>query len=308
MNVIICGVVKNAAARLKRNIEIAFQLGSECSSFKIVIYENNSSDATKSILKEYTTHPLFKIISEDISDEAIKRTSDIWAYTAVTGSDHPCRIEQIANARNRLIDELNQDQHAYAPFDYVVMIDFDAQHFLIEGILHSLQLVKENRKRVIYANSPKYYDYYALRSAHSAFNLFGPELMGEQFWQTMTNHRLQLAPSDNLLPVYSAFNGIGVYDKNAFVSQRFAAVLTPIVKQVYEKLALQHSAIYEQHKPVLQSECQRFKGGEQGDLFYWKNNSGYGKPVVCEHVAFNFALLNDGYDILINPKMLYWWA
>jgi hypothetical protein len=42
-------------------------------------------------------------------------------------------------------------------------------------------------------------------------------------------------------------------------------------------------------------------------LFYWKNNSGYDKPVICEHVAFNFSLIQDGYEVSINPRMLYWW-
>ena len=38
----------------------------------------------------------------------------------------------------------------------------------------------------------------------------------------------------------------------------------------------------------------------------WKNNSGYDKPVVCEHVALNFSLIRDGYKLYINPKMIYY--
>ena len=38
---------------------------------------------------------------------------------------------------------------------------------------------------------------------------------------------------------------------------------------------------------------------------YWKNNSGYDKPVVCEHVCLHACLVNDGYKIYINPTMLY---
>jgi len=309
MNVIICGVVKNAGPQLKNNIDLAIQLGQKCDTYKIVIYENNSTDnVTKSILSTYMQYPQCKIIMEDIAHDIIKKESKIWAYTAVTGSDHPCRIEQIANARNKLIEEIKQE--AYAEFNYVVMIDFDAKFFLINGILSSLEHVKKNRKNVIYANSPEYYDYYALRSEHSAFNLFGPELVGEHFWKTMNIFRLRL-DNDCLLSVYSAFNGIGVYDKEAFIKFKFDAMLTPTVKDVYKKLALQHPVLYEQNKERIQSECSKFKGGEldtgNNDLFYWKNNSGYDKPVICEHVALNFALINDGYTLYINPKMLYWW-
>jgi hypothetical protein len=165
MNVIICGVVKNAAANLNNNIKLAMQLGSKCDKYKIVLYENNSTDSTKQILSEYKNKDNFEIIMEDFDSKTLRESSKIWAYTAVTGSHHPCRIEQISNARNKLRDELKRD--VYAEYTYVVMVDFDAKFFLNDGILNSLYLVKENRKRVIYANSFDYYDYYALRSPHS---------------------------------------------------------------------------------------------------------------------------------------------
>lgn len=307
-NVIICGVVKNAANYLKQNIERAIELGSKCDKYKIVIYENNSTDDTKSILASYAANQQhIHILSEDIDPETIKKKSKIWAYTKITGSNHPCRIEQISNARNKLIDELQKPP--YDDYNYVVMIDLDSKHFLVEGILDSLRLVGENRKRVIYANSEKYYDYYALRSAHSDYNLFGPELMGEYFWKVMASKPLQIDSTLNdLVPVYSAFNGIGVYAREVFTSHYFDALLTSAVKMVYEKIAAEHPTVYTKYKKILQGTCPKFIGGERDELFYWKNNSGYDKPVVCEHVAYNFALLNDGCEIMINPRMLYWWS
>ena len=306
MNVIICGVVKNAAANLNNNIKLAVQLGSKCDKYKIVLYENNSTDTTKQILSGYKNNLNFQIIMEDFDSTTIRRDSKIWAYTAVTGSDHPCRIEQISNARNKLIAELKRD--IYLEYTYVVMIDFDAKFFLNDGIINSLYLVKEIRQRVIYANSFDYYDYYALRSPHSEFNIFGPEVVGELFWKNMNIKRLQINPDSSVLvPVYSAFNGIGVYDKEVFIAFKFDALLNDEVKTAYKKITSIHADVYEQFKPIIQKECDKFSGGEITSDFYWKNNSGYNKPVICEHVAFNFALFNAGYDICINPRMLYWW-
>ena len=37
MNVIICGVVKNAGMQLKKNLDLAIQLGQRCDMYKIVI-------------------------------------------------------------------------------------------------------------------------------------------------------------------------------------------------------------------------------------------------------------------------------
>lgn len=307
MNVIICGTVKNAEKYLQSNLEKTIELGERCNNYKILLYENNSTDATKTILNSYANKPHFHIISEDIPVETIKKESKIWAYTKVTGSDHPCRMEQISNARNKLINELQSEM--YDDYDYVVMIDLDSKMFLVDGILDSLRLVKENRRRVIYANSEKYYDYYALRSAHSINSLFGPELMGEHFWQLMNNEPLQINPtSKTLVSVYSAFNGIGVFSKDNFTSHFYDSLPTAIVKTQYKKIAETQPFAYEKFKRILQNSCPKFPGGERDELFYWKNNSGYDKPVICEHVAFNFALINSGCEIFINPCMLYWWS
>jgi hypothetical protein len=307
LNVIICGVVKNAARYLRGNIETAIKLGERCNKYKIVIYENNSTDTTKAILTAYQANPNFHFRSEDIDAETIKRNSKIWAYTKITGSDHPCRIEQISNARNKLLDELHKEK--YEDYTYVVMIDFDGEKFNIDGILDSLRLVKENRRRVIYANSEKYYDYYALRSAHAETNLFGPELMGEDFWKTINAQPLQINPKQSaLVSVYSAFNGIGVYAKEILLAQLYEPLPTTAVKLMYAKIAEAHPEAYAKYKKILQYECQKFPGGERDELFFWKNNSGYNKPVICEHVAFNFALINEGCEIYINPRMLYWWS
>ena len=271
LNVIICGVVKNAQSQLCKNIETAIQLGKKCNQYKIVIYENNSTDSTKNILEIFRDNEHFNIIMEDIDDETIKRESKIWAYTKVTGSDHPCRIEQISNARNKLVSEFEKD--IYNDYDYVVMVDFDSKLFMIDGILNSLELVRENRKRIIYANSPNYYDYYALRSKHSEFNLFGPELTGEFFWQKMKVKPLDLNPqSNNLFSVYSAFNGIGVYDKNVFKNSRYNALVSSNVKNMYKKIADENSGIYNNLKNLIGNDCPTFINGERDETtgFVWK--------------------------------------
>lgn len=307
MNVIICGVVKNASAYLNNNLKLSVELGKLCNTYKIVIYENNSTDSTKDILKSYMNNSNFMIIMEDIDEKVIKYNSKIWAYTAVTGSDHSCRIEQISNARNKLIDEIKNDR--YMDFNYVVMIDLDAKNFQINGIINSLNIIKENPNYILYGNSLEYYDYYALRSPHSEHHLFGPEVMGEVFWQNIKNKKLKIDNrSSKLVEVYSAFNGIGVYSKDAFIKFTYSAIVTSDVKILYDQMAQTHPYIYEKYKTILQSNCPRFNGGgEITDKFCFKSNSGYNKPVICEHVSFNFSLLNAGYKIFINPCMLYWW-
>ena len=309
LNVIICGVIKNSGNFLKNSIHLCEKLGKECNKYKIVIYENNSTDSTKDILRTYENNEHFTIIMEDIDNTIIKENSKIWAYTEITGSDHPCRIEQISNARNKLIDEINKD--IYDDYNLVVMIDLDTNLFDNKGILHSLNIVKESPKKVLYGNSFNYYDYYALRSSHSIFSLLGPEINGEFFWKNQINNNMFLSldyKSDNLFSVYSAFNGIGVFHKNIFKNRIYDCLVNDSIKKTYNKIFIDHPNLYDTFKNIIENDCPKYINGHKDNIsnIYWKNNSGYNKPVICEHVSFNFSLINDGYEIYINPKMLYW--
>jgi glycosyltransferase involved in cell wall biosynthesis len=109
-NILICGVVKNASKYLEKSIKLCIKTGELFKNCKIIIYENNSTDNTKNILQEHIDNPNFKIIMEDIPNEDIKKHSKVWAYTQITGSDHPCRMEQIANARNKVVSECKKTE------------------------------------------------------------------------------------------------------------------------------------------------------------------------------------------------------
>jgi hypothetical protein len=54
----------------------------------------------------------------------------------------------------------------------------------------------ENEWDVIFANSPVYYDYYALRTD---FFPFGPEITGEYFWN-LPNYKF----TNHLIPVFDS--------------------------------------------------------------------------------------------------------
>lgn len=301
-NILVCGIIKNGEKTIETNINLSKELGKQFQNYKIVIYENNSSDKTKSILNKYLNDEKCKIIMETIDEETIKKNSKIWAYTKITGSSHPCRIEQIANARNKLIDEINKDE--YNDYQIVIMIDMDARSWSIEGVIDSISKMK-NDKMIFYANSSPYYDYYALRSKHSKYNLLGPEIIGELFWQSYLREPLNLYKNNDLFPVYSAFNGIGVFPKDIFKHYRYDAIITPAFCQQYEHIIEDNLSLVKDLQSHIRNECVKFPGGEKYNNIYFKNNSGYDKPVVCEHVIFNFNLINNGYSIYINSNMSY---
>jgi hypothetical protein len=293
--VIICGVVKNVESCIDKNIKYALETGNRFKKFKLVIYENNSTDNTKERLHSYCNNNNIKIICKNFENLDKKENNKIWAYTELTGSDHPCRIEHICNARNNLIDEINKPE--YDEYTHVIIIDLDSDGWDIQGILNSFKF--ENEWDAIFANSPVYYDYYALRT--DAFP-FGPEIIGEHFWN-LPNYKF----TDHLIPVYSAFNGIGIYKKDIFKKFKYDFQVNDDVKQFYRKY-LQDNTITDANKKIIQSKCNNIPYGVKDETteIFWKSNSGYNGLVVCEHVPLNFALYNNGYKLFINPYMFYY--
>ena len=208
--VLICGIVKNCDKRLNLNINHAIRTGEIFKDYRIIIYENNSTDNTKQILGNFKSNSKFIIKSEDI-DLKNKKNFDLWAYTKITGSDHPCRIELISNARNKVIDIINTSD--FNNFSYVIWIDMDSNGWDINGIINSFS--NKQAWDVVYANNPhNYYDMYALRDNKLCF---GPEIIGELFWNQLPN--IKINSNNSLIPVYSAFGGIGIYKKEIFNSE-----------------------------------------------------------------------------------------
>lgn len=131
----------------------------------------------------------------------------------------------------------------------------------------------------------------------------GPELTGELFWKNLP---VSNNICDKLVPVYSAFNGIGIYKKEIFQKYKYDFLVNDSIKRFYRKY-IKNNQLDDTLLKIVENGCEKYKNGykdEESDI-YWKSNSGYDKPITCEHVSLNFALYNDGYRLFINPKMIY---
>lgn len=267
--IIICGICRNvdhALSWMKKNVE---DLGSHFDDYRVVIYENNSTDRTVQMLNDWTQENakvLFK--SEHLDHFSAART------------------ENIANARNSLltfIKELSLDD-----YKILVMADFDFHcDWPIEEMLKSIACPME--WDAICANGlyslsePFYWDRYAFRCQECPY---GPEVLGDSWWWNDIYNRIYFdMNSDEYVPVFSAFGGLTIYKTEAVLQCSYTGLVTDELKTFYQNNT--------------GSEIS-FVGNT-----YWEHPSDPHVVTCCEHVNFYALMKMHGFDkVFVNPKMV----
>lgn len=278
------------------------------------VYEDNSTDATPRLLAEFhAAHPNeFFYISEAYDQTQIHiRTWD----------NKPYRVHCIALGRNKLM-ELLEEKGMGAAGDFCMMVDPDVPtHFIADSIIGVIRNFP-TEAHALFANgmnrSGCYYDSFAYRDLNYPY---GVELYGEyninRYYAMQAGLRRHIPPTDPLIPVMSAFGGIGIYRAETIKGRRYSATPTAALDRLYR-------TIYDnfpQHPEVkLVKEVQKkpdthirgsllgiylHKPKEAGGFFYF-NCSGANYPIVCEHVAFHAEMIAAGYDkLFVCPQLIY---
>ena len=249
--IIVCGVCKNVANTLPV-IRAAFEdlvakAGVPCWA---VFYENNSDDGTDAELMKWASEAPHQV---QVQCDKFTREEELSRGAARTYDNKPCRMEQIAHARNKLLDMLfgelpgNQGAKHCAPNPsslsvaggaggkaprYVVMIDMDNPvPFPVNNILRCIARDPDGFDALVCngLNPMGYmYDTYAYRDAQFPF---GPELMREAFWSGHHQYYMQTAMHNKTMfcnrmiqqnpallpyiPIASGFNGLCIFRREA---------------------------------------------------------------------------------------------
>ena len=226
--IIVCGVCKNVAGTLPV-IRAAFEdlvskAGVPCWA---VFYENNSDDGTDAELLKWAAEAPDQVI---VQCEKITREEQLARGVARTFDNNPCRIEQIAHARNKLLAMLegghaspltpssgghaspltpSSGGHASSslsvaggavvpvgssPAKYVIMIDMDNPvPFPVNAILRCIARDPDGFDALVCNGLNPFgymYDFYAYRDAQFPF---GPEIIREAFWSGQHQYQVQTA-------------------------------------------------------------------------------------------------------------------
>jgi len=216
----VCGIVRDCARNLRRNLERVESLRGSFRELRIVIAENDSKDGTKAVLRDLQRRDESAIV--EIADHGTVTLPRRLA-SGVNPSFSHHRISKMAAYRNRYL-ELASTHIGFSRLDWVVMLDWDVEWFRPEGILRTL--AKSAAWDVATANGrcktgwrgDIYYDCYAFR----ALGAEGP--CTETSIRSVPGTMPAMQPGGALIPVESAFNGLAVYRAAALEGVRYRSL------------------------------------------------------------------------------------
>lgn len=203
-NLVICGLVRNAEENLQRNLARLDVLRPCFRSFRVVIYENDSTDRTKEILAEYAATR--ENVSVSIAD---------YNENPLAGGPFSLhRIDLMARFRNQYLEKLRE----YPDTDFVAVIDLDVYHFSTDDFLNrfretgSWDMVSAfGSNYVDYSFRPVFYDIYAYVPREESPML---ELYFQNFSDFKKQQRklyIAFSRATEPVPVNSNFNALAIY-------------------------------------------------------------------------------------------------
>lgn len=288
---LICGVAKNCEPALQSVMRNCETLGNRFDDYRVIIYENNSTDSTAIILSEWaTSNPKVTALTETLTQGELYASCK-----SVDLNGNPGRIELIARARNKVLDEANAPY--YPKFDYVVMVDIDfGCDWCIDAICETIQQPGWDCVTTYGTwKESEYYDVFALRDDYLPL---GPEFLGDYWWVARFKALPSMSPQDPWKKVLSAFGGMAIYRAECILPLRYSAEVTPGMKEEALELFMK--------SPRIRTLRKKYRGNDS-KLTTW-NSTYYFIPITCEHVSLHEEMRRRGHDrIFINPKLRLVW-
>jgi hypothetical protein len=206
--ILFCGIARNVEKTLQRNIDRIHHTAEKFKEYKIFIYENDSTDNTKDILKQN------KI--EYIAENNVKNHDYIIDIQEGRDNNFFKRCKFLAKCRNKYLDFAREKCSEY---DYICIIDLDIHGWSYEGFYDSIFRLSskeiasvsaygvlsnfDNSLDIEYSSNLLMYDSFAFRPV----NFKGPWTEG---LQARCNYLQINTPS----LVRSNFGGMAIYKMN----------------------------------------------------------------------------------------------
>ena len=220
-SVIVCGIVRNAASGLKRNIPSVQSICSRFKDYQVIIFENDSTDKTKVLLDKWQrsdpehVHCMMEDMDKDLT---------IPGWGSVDGNPFfsERRISKMAYYRNKYLEYI--DNH-FLSADYLIVIDMDVAKIYPESVFSCFQDCPEWDAVTAfgYSTSPQF-----RRRYHDTYIFQEWEKRGavqtEAYMNEMARKYASLRPSDPWVRVAAAFGGLAIYRFEAVKGLRYSVL------------------------------------------------------------------------------------
>lgn len=220
--IIICGIVRDCAKNLKRNISTINKFCHLAADYKVIIFENDSKDDTKKVLNQWSkTEPNIIITTNNYNTtRTIPKENSKISYNPYYSKS---RIEKMSFYRNQYLDYIEKYKLSA---DFIIVVDLDVAKINFTGIINSFG--QEREWDSISANgfslSPKLFKRY-----HDAYALVEDGMekkpQTEHTIQKNQNRFSFLKKGIPLIRVYSAFGGLAIYKFEAIKNCRYNVLL-----------------------------------------------------------------------------------
>jgi hypothetical protein len=262
--VVIVGCTKNNQKYITSHLLKLVQIGSQFKDYKIIIYENDSTDNTLEQLQ------VFKSGNENF--DFIHETQVINKYSNFRNID--IRAAILTHGRNLL---LNQVINKYSMYDYMIMTDMDNVliDFNPQNIGEAFKHNVDEWDAITTNCTIKYYDIWALRISN---NIWKPEIHGK-IWDRPIVHDCWRQVLQNIHPSQCVDN-----------YQKFIPPTMPLIET---ESSFGGFGIY---------KISKIKNCKYNGFVY--NSDGTVKYSQCEHVAFSADIRKNGGKIFICPSLL----
>lgn len=217
---IICGMARDCARELSRNIHTIESIAVRFADYRIVVLENNSKDNTKQVLCEWANKNQKVYVSINEFDES--SYSQIPVPEGYFPFFSQSRIQKYADYRNKLLDIVDNSDFEN---DYLIMIDMDVARIDVDGFFSSFQtnfewdaMTANGYSRSVLLRR-RYHDTYALCE-------IGKQYLKLDF-KTIVENREKFASLRKGMPfvkVLSAYGGIAIFKAKSVKGLRYYVI------------------------------------------------------------------------------------
>ena len=213
--IIVCGIVRNAEKGLRKNIPVINRLCDCARDYSIVIFENNSTDGTKRLLRQWA---LEKGDRAHISIEDFPPTAPVPVTAGVNPFYSSVRISRMVRLRNRYMDFIIENG---MKADYLIAVDLDVASIDFRGVLSSFSTPFDWDAVTAYGHSlspsmrERYHDTYALCPIDDD----GPQTE-RKILENADRFSARKA-GERMVRVKSAFGGLAIYRFEAVDGLRY---------------------------------------------------------------------------------------